>query len=140
MTAYVRGACVTSQLRRDVNSRGHCNICCLNVKGSVDHMTPAVAAFFDLDKTVISKSSTLAFGRPFYKYGLISRADAVRSVAGQLVFMVAGAGHSQMERIREWVGGTFDGLSIIQMLQWRAIVVDERLNVALSPWKESNIY
>jgi hypothetical protein len=43
-------------------------------------------------------------------------------------------------RIREWVGGSFDGLSIIQMLQWRAIVVDERLNVALSPWKESNIY
>ena len=24
------------------------------------------AAFFDLDKTVIAKSSTLAFGRPFY--------------------------------------------------------------------------
>jgi hypothetical protein len=43
-------------------------------------------------------------------------------------------------RIREWVGGSFDGLSVIQMLQWRAIVVDERLNVALSPWKESNIY
>ena len=24
------------------------------------------AAFFDLDKTVIAKSSTLAFGKPFY--------------------------------------------------------------------------
>jgi hypothetical protein len=44
------------------------------------------------------------------------------------------------ERVRDWVGGSFDGLSIIQMLQWRAIVVDERLNVALSPWKESNVY
>ncbi len=43
-------------------------------------------------------------------------------------------------RIRAWVGGSFDGLNVIQMLQWRAIVVDERLNVALSPWKESNIY
>jgi hypothetical protein len=43
-------------------------------------------------------------------------------------------------RIREWVGGAFEGLSVIQMLQWRAIVVDERLNVALSPWKESNLY
>ena len=44
------------------------------------------------------------------------------------------------DRIREWVGGTFDGLSAAQTLQWRAIVVEERFNVALSPWKESNVY
>jgi hypothetical protein len=43
-------------------------------------------------------------------------------------------------RIRSWVGGRFDGLSAAQVLQWRAIVVEERLNVSLSPWKESNIY
>jgi hypothetical protein len=44
------------------------------------------------------------------------------------------------ERIRAWVGGPFDGLSVAQVLQWRAIVVEERFNVALSPWKESNCY
>ena len=44
------------------------------------------------------------------------------------------------ERIRDWVGGTFDGLSAAQTLQWRAIVVEERFNVSLSPWKESNVY
>jgi hypothetical protein len=44
------------------------------------------------------------------------------------------------DRIRTWVGGRFDGLSGAQVLQWRAIVVEERLNVSLSPWKESNIY
>ena len=43
-------------------------------------------------------------------------------------------------RIRSWIGGRFDGLSAAQVLQWRAIVVEERLNVSLSPWKESNIY
>ncbi|MFT3769837.1 MAG: hypothetical protein QM820_30760 [Minicystis sp.] len=43
-------------------------------------------------------------------------------------------------RIRAWVGGRFDGLSPAQVLQWRAIVVEERLNVSLSPWKESNLY
>jgi hypothetical protein len=43
-------------------------------------------------------------------------------------------------RIREWIGDGFEGLSVVQMLQWRAIVVDERLNVTLSPWKESNFY
>lgn len=44
------------------------------------------------------------------------------------------------ERIRCWVGGNFDGLSSAQVLQWRAIVVEERFNVSLSPWKESNAY
>ncbi len=44
------------------------------------------------------------------------------------------------ETIRAWVGGRFDGLSAAQVLQWRAIVVEERLNVSLSPWKESNMY
>jgi hypothetical protein len=44
------------------------------------------------------------------------------------------------ERIRAWIGGFFDGLSAVQMLQWRAILVEERFNVSLSPWKESNVY
>ncbi len=44
------------------------------------------------------------------------------------------------ERIRAWTGGNFEGLSAQQLLQWRAIVVEERFNVALSPWKESNTY
>ena len=43
-------------------------------------------------------------------------------------------------RIRDWVGERFVGLSATQMLQWRAIVVEERFNVSLSPWKESNNY
>jgi hypothetical protein len=30
------------------------------------------AAFFDLDKTIIAKSATLAFGPSFYRNGLIS--------------------------------------------------------------------
>jgi len=43
-------------------------------------------------------------------------------------------------RIRSWVGSQFTGLSATHMLQWRAIVVEERFNVSLSPWKESNSY
>ncbi|MBV8295784.1 MAG: HAD-IB family hydrolase, partial [Acidimicrobiia bacterium] len=29
------------------------------------------AAFFDLDKSVIARASMVAFGRPFYRHGLI---------------------------------------------------------------------
>jgi hypothetical protein len=43
-------------------------------------------------------------------------------------------------RISDWLGGGFEGLSVIQLLQWRAIVVEERFNVVLSPWRESNAY
>lgn len=43
------------------------------------------------------------------------------------------------DRINEWVDN-FHGLSAKQVLLWRAIVVEERVNVALSPWKESNLY
>ncbi|EYF04808.1 hypothetical protein [Chondromyces apiculatus] len=43
------------------------------------------------------------------------------------------------ERIRAWVGA-FNGLSAVQMLHWRSILVEERFNVALSPWKDSNMY
>lgn len=43
-------------------------------------------------------------------------------------------------KIRSWLAGPFTDLSVAQVLQWRAIVVDERLNVSISPWKESNVY
>src|SRR6185436_9624594 len=44
------------------------------------------------------------------------------------------------DRIREWLGGSFEGLSAMQLLLWRSIIVEERFNVALSPWKEANMY
>ncbi|HEY7429636.1 MAG TPA: HAD family hydrolase [Streptosporangiaceae bacterium] len=63
----------------------------------------ATAAFFDLDKTLISRSSTLAFGPSFYRHGLISRGDMVRGAVAQLLFRLSGANHARMEKIREQV-------------------------------------
>jgi HAD superfamily hydrolase (TIGR01490 family) len=61
------------------------------------------AAFFDLDKTIIAKSSTLAYGPSFYRNGLISRGDAVRGAVAQLLFTRRGASHDRMEQIRAQV-------------------------------------
>ena len=36
-----------------------------------------VAAFFDLDKTIIATSSAFAFGKEFFKGGMITRQDVV---------------------------------------------------------------
>ncbi|HEY4397928.1 MAG TPA: HAD-IB family hydrolase [Acidimicrobiia bacterium] len=58
------------------------------------------AAFFDLDKTIIAKSSVLAFGRPFYREGLLSRRSIVKSLYAQVVFMLVGADAQKMEKLR----------------------------------------
>ena len=90
-----------------------------------DRITSPIAAFFDLDKTVISKSSTLAFGLPFYRHGLISRADALRSVAAQMLYRTAGAGPGQMERIRAWVCGLCRGWPVDRVNAIVAQYLDE---------------
>jgi hypothetical protein len=58
-----------------------------------------------------------------------------------------GEGHEAQEvreklnsRIRTWLSGDFDGLSVAQVRLWRGIVVEERINMALAPWRGSNIY
>jgi phosphoserine phosphatase len=81
---------------------------------------PAVvrsAAFFDLDKTIIAKSSALAFGRPFYKDGLISRREMVKAAYAQLVFRLGGADESQMARIRDHVANLCKGWRVEQVSQ-----------------------
>jgi len=70
---------------------------------------PGAAAFFDLDKTIISKSSTLAFGPSFYRDGLLSRTDVIRGGLAQLRFRAGGANHQRMEKIREQVSQTCRG-------------------------------
>ncbi len=58
------------------------------------------AAFFDLDKTIIAKSSALVFGRPFYKEGLITRGHIVKGMYAQLVYSLIGADENKMDRMR----------------------------------------
>ncbi len=59
------------------------------------------AAFFDLDKTVIAKASIAAFGRPFYKGGLINRRLIARSIVSQIIYLHLGASEQKLARVRE---------------------------------------
>ena len=70
------------------------------------------AAFFDLDKTIIAKSSTLAFSRPFYEGGLINRRSVLRSGYAQFVYLVGGADHDQMERMRAYLSAQATGWNV----------------------------
>ena len=59
-----------------------------------------VAAFFDLDKTVIAKASMVAFGGPLYRAGLLSRWLLLRALYGQLVYLWLGADDARLARMR----------------------------------------
>ena len=80
-----------------------------------------VAAFFDLDKTVIAKSSTLAFSRPFFQEGLINRRAVLKSAYAQFVFMLAGADADQMDRMRSHITALCEGWDVEQI---RSIVAE----------------
>jgi HAD superfamily hydrolase (TIGR01490 family) len=88
------------------------------------------AAFFDLDKTVIAKSSALAFGRPFYRDGLITRRDVVKSAYAQLMFRLGGADEQQMARIRDYVAKLCRGWRVEQVSQ----IVNEALDELINPY------
>jgi len=84
------------------------------------------AAFFDLDKTVIAKSSALAFSRSFYAGGLISRRSVLRSSYAQFMYMLGGADHDQMEKMREFLSRMVTGWPVDTV---RELVADTLHNI-----------
>ncbi|HVL99924.1 MAG TPA: HAD family hydrolase [Egibacteraceae bacterium] len=58
------------------------------------------AAFFDLDKTVVARSSTLAFGRELYRERMITPAVVIKGAYAQLAYSLLGANDERMERAR----------------------------------------
>ncbi|ROZ98561.1 HAD family phosphatase [Gordonia sp. OPL2] len=91
--------------------------------------THRVAAFFDLDKTVIAKSSALAFSRPFFDEGLINRRSVLKSSYAQFLFLVTAADHDQVENLRRHVTDMCRGWDVEQV---RAIV-NETLHDVVNP-------
>jgi HAD superfamily hydrolase (TIGR01490 family) len=89
------------------------------------------AAFFDLDKTVIAKSSALAFGRPFYRDGLISRRDVIKGAYAQLMFRLGnGSDEQNMARTRDYLMELSTGWRVEQLQQ----IVRETLDELIQPY------
>jgi HAD superfamily hydrolase (TIGR01490 family) len=76
---------------------------------------PHAAAFFDLDKTVIARSSTLAFSRPLYAGGLINRRGLLRSAYAHFLYLLGRADHDQMERMRGYLSSLVVGWNVQQV-------------------------
>jgi len=87
------------------------------------------AAFFDLDKTVIAKSSTLAFSRSFYRGGLVNRRAVLKSSYAQFVYLLQGADAEQMDRMREYLKSLCAGWPVQQVRD----IVAETLHELIDP-------
>ena len=92
----------------------------------MEPVTRPTAAFFDLDKTIIARSSTLAFSKPFQAGGLISRRAVLRSAYAQFVYLVGGADHDQMEKMRAFMSQLSAGWDVATV---REIVADTLHNI-----------
>ncbi len=87
------------------------------------------AAFFDLDKTVIAKSGTLAFSRPFLSQGLINRRGVLKSSYAQFLFLMSGADHDQIDRMRSNIASMCTGWDVEQVKS----IVRETLHDIVDP-------
>ncbi|MFZ0226666.1 MAG: HAD-IB family hydrolase, partial [Mycobacterium sp.] len=90
---------------------------------------PRTAAFFDLDKTIIAKSSTLAFSKPFFAQGLINRRAVLKSSYAQFLFLLSGADHDQMDRMRIHLTNMCTGWDVEQIKS----IVNETLHDIVTP-------
>ena len=68
----------------------------------------AGAAFFDLDRTLLRRSSALALAGSFRERGLISRRQLAKAAGWQLLFVLRGASHEAVRRAAE------DGLIVLR--------------------------
>jgi HAD superfamily hydrolase (TIGR01490 family) len=69
------------------------------------------AAFFDLDRTLLRRSSALALAKPFRARGLISRGDLARAAFWQLLFVARGATHAEVRKVAD------RGLTILEGME-----------------------
>jgi len=92
----------------------------------------AAVSFFDLDKTIIAGSSALAFGRPFFRQGLITRGTVLRSGYAQLSLLASGADAGTMDTLRRRITALCAG--------WEVSRVQEIVAASLAATVEPLLY
>jgi HAD superfamily hydrolase (TIGR01490 family) len=88
------------------------------------------AAFFDLDRTLISRSSSLSLAPAFHRRGLLRRRDRTKARLAQLVFVRYGAGTSRVGRTAEAGMAFLEGVPVEVMRE----IVAEAVSSAFRPY------
>ena len=87
------------------------------------------AAFFDLDRTLIRRSSALALAGSFRARGLIGRGQLAKAAAWQILFAARGANAAAVRRAAEDGMMLLKGFTVAEMQE----VVGEALEPVLKP-------
>ena len=89
----------------------------------------AGAAFFDLDRTLLRRSSALALAGSFRGRGLITRTQLAKAALWQLLFVARGASHEAVQRAAE------NGLVVLKGLRPEELreLVAEAMEPVLKP-------
>jgi len=99
------------------------------------------AALFDLDRTLISRSSSLALAGTFRRHGLIGRWQLAKAAVAQLVFTRYGAGQARVGQTAESAMSVLKGVRVEVMREiasdaWepviRPLVYREAVDLAAS--------
>ena len=86
-------------------------------------------AFFDLDKTIIAKSSTLAFARPLHKAGLLRRRTLLRAAIAQAIYRMAGADQEKLDKLRDQLVSLTKGVEASRIRN----LVEETIEEVVTP-------
>ncbi|EGQ75989.1 HAD family hydrolase [Actinomyces sp. oral taxon 448] len=86
-------------------------------------------AYFDLDKTILATSATIALGSPMRRSGLISTASLARGVLSQLPYLLVGADEGQTARLMERLALMSAGIERAHL----QAVVHDALATAIEP-------
>jgi HAD superfamily hydrolase (TIGR01490 family) len=89
-----------------------------------------IAAFFDLDKTIIATSASAALSRPFLRGGLVTRADVLRSAYAHFLFVIGSADAAQTERMRKYLSELATGWDVDKVNQ----IVAETIHEVIDPY------
>lgn len=89
----------------------------------------AGAAFFDLDRTLISRSSSLSLAPAFHARGLLQRRDRVKAGLAQLIFVRYGAGMSRVGQTADTAMAFLRGVPVDTMRE----IVAEAVDTAFRP-------
>lgn len=100
----------------------------------IDPRTPAredhrVAAFFDLDKTIIATSSAHAFGKEFMHNGLITPGEALQMSLTKATYMMGGWSSEHIDSSRDQLSHMVAGWSAEEV----DTIVSETLHSVVTP-------
>lgn len=86
------------------------------------------AAFFDLDRTLISGSSAFTFGIAAYRAGLIPPKQFTKDAIGAVAFRFAGASDDTTARVRDRILGAVKGVRHEDLVALNASIVPKLID------------